>query len=367
MYMCYCLVKNKITNEYKTLKSKDISEFLRLEKFFKTDPNLPQGKNIEFNFEIIEDFDKIKDILDNVFTSKNRGEDYNENLPSVSQIAYSLYPINIQSDKFLLRWQNNHEYTPEDKLETQNILSRGTFIHFILEQFICDKNGREQYKPLVDVLKMNPTKKVIKEINNKIISDIRKYIQIAYKDNEIIRKIENLDELKSELEELAIKCLPDFIREEIVLTDPVYSEIFISIDNYLQGSIDFCAYLNNQFSILDFKTTSSCDKKTGKPKFKTQTQAIPYSRQLALYNELLKKSKMTHYQNNEKPNFFIYQIHLISGKYKKFTISNEMIVSSKKELDKILKWYWDIRNNNKEEFYKDLEENKDEDLYYLTL
>ena len=227
MYMCYCLVKNKITNEYKTLKNKDISEFLRLEKFFKTDPNLPQGKNIEFNFEIIEDFDKIKDILDNVFTSKNRGEDYNENLPSVSQIAYSLYPINIQSDKFLLRWQNNHEYTPEDKLETQNILSRGTFIHFILEQFICDKNGREQYKPLVDVLKMNPTKKVIKEINNKIISDIRKYIQIAYKDNEIIRKIENLDELKSELEELAIKCLPDFIREEIVLTDPVYSEIFI--------------------------------------------------------------------------------------------------------------------------------------------
>ena len=363
--MCYCLVKNKITNEYKTLKTRDIQAFLRLDKFFESDPNLPKGKTVSFNFEVIEDFDTIKDVLDNVFTSRNRGEDYNENLPSVSQIAYSLYPINIYSDKFLLRWQNNHEYTEEDEIETQNILSRGTFIHFILEQFICDKENRNKYKPLVNILNNKPSKKVIKKINDKIIKDIHKYVELAYKDDEILRKIHNLDELKDELKQLSIKCLPDFIREEIVLTDPVYSEIFISIDNYLQGSIDFCAYLNNKFSILDFKTTSSCDKKTGKPKFKTQSQAIPYSRQLALYNELLKRSKMSHCTSEENPDFFIYQIHLISGKYKKFNISDDMITASKKELDKILKWYWDVRNNKREIY--NTEDNPEDEMYYLAL
>lgn len=362
--MCYCLVKNKLTDEYKTLRIKDIPDFLRLGKFFNSDPNLLNGKTVDFNFEVIQDFDTIKSILEDKFTSKNRGEEYNTNLPSVSQIAYSLYPIDIQSDKFLLRWQNNHEYTVEDELETQNILSRGTFIHYILEQFICDADNKSQYQPLIEILKNKHTKSIHKKINDKIINDIKRYVQMAFVDEEIIRKIPNLNDLKNELQELAIKCLPQFLKEEIIFTDPVYSEIFISIDNFIQGSIDFCAYLDNKFSILDFKTTSSCDKKTGKPKFKTQSQTIPYSRQLALYNELLKKSGMTHCIEKDNPNFYIYQIHLISGKYKKFTIPYDTVKMSKKQLDKVLQWYWNVRNGIQETYTNDLQE---ENLEYLTL
>ena len=64
-------------------------------------------------------------------------------------------------------------------------------------------------------------------------------------------------------------------------------------------------YKGGIFSIVDYKTTSSVDKKTGKPKFKQNSSeclAI-YARQLYLYNKLLKHNKMTHLFNDENPKY----------------------------------------------------------------
>lgn len=99
----FVLIKSKITGEYSTIYRKDIENFKNLHKFFNADPKL-NGETVDFNFEIIEDINKIKEILDTEFTSKGRGEEYNEDLTSVSNIAYRLCPININTDKFLFRW-----------------------------------------------------------------------------------------------------------------------------------------------------------------------------------------------------------------------------------------------------------------------
>lgn len=337
----FVLVKSTITNEYHTIYRRDIQSFLRLKDFFGND---------EFNFEVIDDVNKIKQILDTEFVSKGRGGEYNEDLPSVTKIAYTLFPLHINSDKFLIRWWNN---TPlkEQEGDKEHILQKGTWCHKILELWITDKESRQKDKPLIEQLRIlnktkKPSKKVLKQIDDKILSDIRRYIQLAYKDEEIIAKIPNIEEYKEELEFLAIKCLPEFIKKELIFADLVYSEIFLCIDNCIQGSVDLCCYDKNAFSIWDFKTTSSVDKKTGKPKFKSNSidQLAPYARQLYIYNELLKRSEMTHLYDGSIPNFYIIQLHLISGQYKKFTIPQGLVESQGKTVEKVLKWYWDVRN-----------------------
>lgn len=345
----FVLIKNKITGEYNTIYKKDIQEFKNLYEFFKKDPKLQEGQKVEFNFEIIEDLEQIKNILEDKFTSKGRSEEYNENLPSVTKIAYGLFPININNDKFLIRWKNN---TPlvEQEGDKDIILQRGTFIHYCLEQFVCDKEARRQDKPIITQLKIlkntkKPSKKIIKQIDDKIISDLRRYIKMAYNDKEILKKIPNIEDIKEELEFLAVKCLPDFIKEELIFTDLVYSEIFLQTDT-IQGSVDLCCYHNNNFSIWDFKTANTLDKKTGKPKFKTNsTESMsPYARQLYVYNKLLKENNMHHLINDGDTNFSIIQIHLANGKYKKFEISKGLVKSQGKVVEKVLKWYWNTRN-----------------------
>lgn len=362
----FVLIKSKITGEYSTIYRKDIENFKNLHKFFNADPKL-NGETVDFNFEIIEDINKIKEILDTEFTSKGRGEEYNEDLTSVSNIAYRLCPININTDKFLLRWKNN---TPliEQEGDKTNILSRGTWEHKILQMYVCDKEARLKDKPLIEQLKIlqrlkKPSKKIIKQIDNKIISDIRRYIQMAYEDEEIKTKILNIDELKEELEFLAIKCLPKFIKEELIFTDLVYSEIFLCIDDYIQGSIDYVTYKDGKFTIIDYKTTSSTDKKTGKPKFKSSSQLQDYAKQLYLYNELLKKSGMTHLYDNSSPQFLLVQIHLLNGEYKKFTIPQGLVEAQGKLVEKVLNWYWSIRNDT----YTPPEHEEFNELEYITL
>ena len=60
----FVLVKSTITGDYHTIYRRDIQDFLRLKHFFNTE---------DFNFEVIEDVDVIKNILDTEFTSKGRG------------------------------------------------------------------------------------------------------------------------------------------------------------------------------------------------------------------------------------------------------------------------------------------------------
>lgn len=358
----FVLVKNIITGDYHTIYKRDIQDFLRLKSFFKTD---------NFNFEIIDDVDKIKEILDTEFTSKGRGGEYNEDLPSVTRIAYTLFPLHIGSEKFLIRWWND---TPlkEQEGDKEHILQKGTWCHKILELWVTDKEARNKDKPLIEQIKIlnktkKPSKKILKQIDNKILSDIRRYIQLAYKDEEILHKIPNIEEYKEELEFLATKCLPEFIKNELIFTDLVYSEIFLCIDDCIQGSVDLCCYDNNKFSIFDFKTTSSVDKKTGKPKFKSNStdQLAPYARQLYVYNKLLKHSGMTHLYDGSMPNYNIIQLHLISGKYKKFNIPQGLVEAQGKTVEKVLQWYWDVRKGI---ITNDtIEEDELEELEYLTL
>ena len=335
----FALVKHKLTNKYNTIYKKDVQQFLNLKHFFATD----------FKFEVIEDIDEIRGVLDRLYTSHGRGEEYNEDLPSSTKLV-SLCPINISADKFLLKWLND---TPvqEQEMGKDDILSRGTLVHFILEQFIIDKEARLKDKPLIEKLKVlksskKPSKKIEAQIDKKIIADIRRYIQMAYNDPEILRKVANLDDLKEEFEFLATKHLLNFIKNELIHTDLVYSEIFISIDNFVQGSIDCVCYKDGVFTILDYKTTSSVDKQTGKPKFKTNSPQYlrPYAQQLYVYNTLLEKSGMTHCFKGEHPEFKIVQIHLLNGQYKIFDISWGLIQSQGEIINKVLKWYWDIRN-----------------------
>lgn len=344
----FVLIKNKITGEYNTIYKKDVQEFKNLYNFFKTDSKLKENQSIDFNFEIIEDLNDIKKILEDKFTSKNRGIEYNEDLPSVTKII-SLCPFDINSDKFLLMWKNN---TPllEQEGDKEHILKKGTWSHKILELWVTDREARKKDIPIITQLKMlkntkRKSKKILKQIDNKIISDIRRYIQIAYKDDEILRKIPNIDELKEELEFLAIKCLPDFIKEELIFTDLVYSEIFLC-ENNIQGSVDLCCYRDNKFTIFDFKTTNSLDKNTGKPKFKKNSPQYlkAYAQQLYVYNKLLKETKMINLLPNEYPEFKIVQIHLLNGQYKIFEISKGLVESQGKVVEKVLKWYWNTRN-----------------------
>lgn len=355
----FALVRHKLTGKYNTIYKRDIEEFLNLKNFFTTD----------FKFEVIQNIDEIKEILDKFYTSHGRSEEYNENLPSSTKLV-SLCPLSIQNDKFLLRWLND---TPvqEQEVGKDDILARGTLIHFILEQFVIDKEARAKDKPLIEKLNIlksskKPSKKIETQIDKKIISDIRRYIQKAYADEEILRKISNLEDLKEEFEYLATKHLLNFIKNELVYTDLVYSEIFISVDNLVQGSIDCVCYKNGKFTILDYKTTSSLNKKTGKPKFKTNSSQClkPYAQQLYVYNTLLNKSGMTHCLEGEHPEFKIVQIHLINGLYKIFDISWGLIQSQGKVIDKVLKWYWDIRNGVYEPYTED---DIQEELDFLTI
>ena len=355
----FILVKNKITGDYHTIYRKDKQDFLNLKSFFGTG---------EFNFDIIEDVNDIKKILENKFASKGRGEEYDENIPSVTKIAYSLAPLNINSDKFLIRYWNN---TPlkEQEGDKEFILAKGSWCHKILELYVTDKENRSKDKPLIEKIKIirnskKPSKELQKQIDNKIISDIRRYIKIAYNDKEILSKIHNIDEVKEELEFLAVKCLPEFIKNELIFTDCVYSEIFLRVDNSIQGSVDLCCYSNNKFSIWDFKTANSLDKKTGKPKFKSNSvsELAPYARQLYSYDKLLKECKMSHIFSTDLPEFSVVQIHLANGKYKKFDIPKGLVEAQGKLVEKVLKWYWNIRNGIKDIYNDELEE-----LEYITL
>lgn len=370
----FVLVKNKITNEYNTIYKKDVEKFKSLNAFFNSDPKLQEGETVDFNYEIIEDLDEIKKILETEFASQNRGNGYNKDLTSVSRIAYSLFPLDINNEKFLIRWKNN---TPlkEQEDDKNNILSRGTFIHKILQNWVMDKEARLADKPLIDSLiklqkAKKPSKKILQQIDCKILNDIRKYIELAYTDEEIVSKIPNLSELKEELAYIATKSLPDFIKNELIFTDLIYSEIFLCIDDYIQGSIDNVCYYKNNFTIIDYKTTSSLDKKTGKPKFKSSSQLQGYARQLYLYNQLLKKSKMAHLYEDKEPNFVLVQIHLINGKYKKFNIPNGLVKSQGLIVERVLKWYHDVVNGNFKDVIELYEDDCDDiykELEFLTI
>lgn len=357
------LVKNLNNNEYFTISYRDIDKFLSLNDFFNKDKEVK-----EFNFEIIQDIKEIKKILDENFSSKGRGGEYNEQLSSVTKIAYGLCPKNLNKDKFLLKWMNEHKYTIEDEQKSRHILKLGNLLHAVLEHYICDTEARKQDKYLIkqiDILKNSkkPSKKIQEQVYKRIDDDIIKYTYKAFQDEEILYKIPELESLKNEFLETARRCLHDFIKEVLINIDLIYSEIFIVTDD-IQGSIDLVAYKDNKYTILDFKTCSSIDKKTGKPKLKTPSQTDDYGKQLYLYDKLLKQSGMSHCSNDEYPEFYIAQIHTLNGKYKLFNIPVEVVKKQGEIVEDVLQWYWGIRNGSITEYPKEEDE---EDDYFISL
>lgn len=338
------LVKNTRTNEYRTLRKADKDKFYDLAYFFDN-----QDKNGEpiFNFEVITDHDTIRDIVKKEFNSKGRGEEYNGNMPSVSQIASKLYPLDLSTDKYLLRWQNNESIEVIKSSLNNESLSKGTYIHKILELFVTDRCARNNDLSIlkqIEFVNKNKNNKRLQSRVDKTIKDIiMAYCDMASVDEEILHKIPDFEEKRESYQQLALKVLPPFLKNELIHLDCIYSEVFICIDNFVQGSIDLVCYRDGEFSICDFKTTSSIDKKTGKRKFKTISTMGGYIRQVALYYELLKKGN--YLQSGKFPKFVIYQIHLVGEDYKTFEIPEDTIKKAIKQNHETLKWYWGIVNS----------------------
>lgn len=334
------LVRDIRTNEYRTLHKQDVQKFYDLADFFEATDS--KGEPV-FNFEIITDSNQIKEIVKTYFTSKGRGEEYNENMPSVSQVSSKLYPIDIATDKYLMRWLNDSPIELISKNSNNESLSKGTYIHKILELFVTDRCSRDNDTSLLvqlDLLSKNKNKKDEEKINNTIKDIINHYCEIASIDDEILHKIPDFISKKEEYELLAQEVLPSFIKNELIHTDCLYSEVFIKIDKFVQGSIDLIAYKDGCFTICDFKTTSSIDKNTGKRKFKSLSNISSYIRQVALYYEILKRGG--YLQIGEFPKFIIYMIHLVGKDYKVFNIPEDMIKTAIKQNENTLKWYWSI-------------------------
>ena len=335
------LVRNIRTDEYRTLRKKDLNAFYDLQDFF---GKYDKDDNPVFNFEVIQDEGKIKEIVKEHFNSKGRGEEYNANMPSVSQIASKLYPLDLKTEKYLLRWQNNEPLEVISTAFNNESLSRGTYIHKILELFVSDKCARDSDTSMLkdlEFISKNKSNKVLqKRIDNTMNNIISHYCTLASIDDEILHKIPDFETKRVEYEELAHKVLPDFIKDQLIHVDAIYSEVFIKIDNFVQGSIDLVGYRDGIFSILDFKTSSSIDKKTGKRKFKSLNNMQGYIRQLALYYELLRKGG--YLQSSEFPRFFIYMVHLVGGDYKVFDIPQDMVKQAIKQNQETLDWYWRV-------------------------
>ena len=75
---------------------------------------------------------------------------------------------------------------------------------------------------------------------------------------------------------------------------------------------------------------------------------------------------MTHIiEDGQEPNYYIVQLHLVNGKYKKFEIPKSLVKQQGKIVEKVIKWYWDIRNGIEPECEHNTDEQ--EDLEFLTL
>lgn len=119
-------------DEYKTLFKTDEERFLNIfaskkkngvkGRYELLDKKNPNSKKIfkPCNFNIIKVPVEIKKVLDSKYSSKGRGEDYVDGLPSAT-VLNNLYPCNIVSKDFnlnklsLLKWANDVEISRKKK------------------------------------------------------------------------------------------------------------------------------------------------------------------------------------------------------------------------------------------------------------
>ena len=254
-------------DEYKFAHIEDIEIFhdiINNNLFDKEDAN---GNIIRYpnKLELITDKNKIRNVLSDKFSSRNRTEEYTAGLPSATVISSGLFPLNIdpkdRSSKFnILRWWNNTSLEDMNAQKIKNKLSTdsGTFIHAILENAMNDVDTRIY------------TKK----------RSLDKYIIMACESPEIIKMIDNFEDRKIYFIEMAQKTLKKFFENDIEHITPVASELFINLPGKIQGAVDLLCYYKKRLTLLDYKTSKGS---------KSRNQLIDsgYVRQLYIYSRML--------------------------------------------------------------------------------
>ncbi len=268
------MMKHKVTGEIKTLWKKDAA---RVKKFS--------------NFELIQDQDEIKAILDDKYTSKHRGEGYDKNLPSVTVITNSLYPVDFYKEHNLIAWLDRQDTEGhKDHKQVQNVaFGKGTDLHAVLENYLKD-NGK------------------ICNVSFKKYTDNKNFLN----------------------------CLERFHIDERNIFECEHSEIFLKTP-YIQGTIDCLGYYEDVPALIDFKTTSS---KWG---FASKDKLIPYYRQLCMYSMMLEECGIMTRRELEKLRYIIFQWHLVKEDYRRFEIEQENIFACKTNILKVLNWYHKVR------------------------
>src|SRR5574344_1794051 len=194
------LIHRADIDEYKSVHKEDAElfhEIINNNLFDKEDEN---GNILRYpnRLELITDKAKIKKVLDEKFSSKGRGGDYQAGLPSASVIN-ALFPLDIDyknpKSKFnILRWWNNTSLEDMNAQKIKNKLSTdsGTLIHLVLQNAFED-NCRLYNKK----------------------RKLNEYIEQACLSSEIIKMIDNFEDRKPYFINMCQKSLQKFFDNEI--------------------------------------------------------------------------------------------------------------------------------------------------------
>lgn len=316
------LLKNETFGKYKTIWEEDKDLYYKKmwnEKLFK------QYDTLKTRWEIVDNDLEVKEILEDKFSSKDRGDEYEIGLPSSTVIADTLFPVDLNKEVYKLSWLNNVSIGDHDKQEEKNkeSLSKGTWVHKIIELYL-----------------ISPLPK-----NERNIDDL---IKLAKDDKEIRKKIPDIDDKIVEYSILIHEVMPQLIKEVLCKYDVIGCEVYVNVGN-MQGSVDLLAKRDGKYYIIDWKTSSRIDKKTQKRKFSCNSEIGSYKRQLCLYALMLIKLGYIPESEKYKINFRLYQVHLKSFEHKEFKLENSEILEWEDKVKYIINWYWKMKGNDKNE------------------
>lgn len=279
------LVKHKYFDEYKTVKKPDL---WRMKQF----PN----------FIVIKDEEEVSRILKENFTSKDRGEPYNPDLPSATQIIGELFPIDFSKEYGLIRWMNDKNVvdSKSQKKSSNKAMDKGTALHKVLERYLIDKSV--------------------------IGDDFEPYLESSSED-----KI-------SESDREILETLETFKINEAGKIEKIKTEFFLET-SYCQGTVDLICNYEGKLTLGDWKTTSKQDKKTGRPRFYYKSDISQYLRQLSLYTIMLQDEGILTLDEIKNLEYRIFQFHFLLKDYKVFEIPRDQIFALEKDIVKVLGWY----------------------------
>lgn len=277
----------------------------------------------ENKFRVIRDKAEIKKILEDRYSSKNRGSEYTSGLPSATLISSALFPYNLDphaqhNSTALLKWHNNIDVADLQNQKITNKLSTdsGTFIHKILELALMDRKTRIFDKS----------------------RGLNKYIELALLDNEIISMIDNFEDRKDYFKQMAQKTLKLFFEKELPNIDPVFNELFV-VNKGIQGAVDLVDYKDGKLFISDFKTSK-------KSMSRNQVEGKGYLRQLYIYSRVLLNLGIISKKEYNNLSFKIHFFNWNSGNSATYEFDKKEVDKSQAYCEFILQWYYDMKDMN---------------------